>query len=585
MKTLRSCVVVSCFILGLGGSARAELELQEKVRPLPLPHHGPFTRTGDGTLWAVDPKGARVSRDEGRTWEERALFDPEKFLASGERALLRTKEGVLLYAFLNRKEMAFKWDDTKGGPQEGCRLPVYVSRSADDGRTWEAPALLQEGWCGAVRQMIQLRSGRVLLVSQQAAANPGRHVTIVHHSDDFGRTWRAGETIDLGAGGNYRGSGGGLTASTHGGGIEGTVLERRAGDLRLLLRVPHGFLHELTSRDGVKWTGGMPSTIEASDSPATMARLASGRVVLVWNRYRDPARRLARREELSIAFSENDGVTWTMPQVIARNPTREGQRESQQWISYPYVFEPAAGRLWITTMQGALRVELAEEDFLTPVAKPLGGPAVRVVTLGDSITKGARPGVAPAQTFPALLQAALRERGLRVDVHNVGIGGERTDLALARIARDVMSQRPHLVTVMYGTNDSWVDKGKTESRLPESAYEKNLSELVARLRAAGSEVVLMTEPRFGDGNPRNGLDEDPNGRLARYMAACRAVARALSVPLVDHFEGWSARQRGGHAVQAWTTDGCHPNADGHADLAARTLAVIEPLVRRTGEKL
>jgi acyl-CoA thioesterase-1 len=296
-------------------------------------------------------------------------------------------------------------------------------------------------------------------------------------------------------------------------------------------------------------------------------------------------KRLARREELSIAFSENDGLTWTTPQVIARQRTPEGKRESQYWISYPYVFEPAPGRLWISTMQGPLRVELDEQDFLAPVARPLAGPAVRIITLGDSITKGARPGVAPAQTFPALLQAGLRDRGLRVEVHNVGIGGERTDLALERLARDVLSQRPHLVTVMYGTNDSWVDKGKTESRLSESAYEKNLRRLVERLRAAGSDVVLMTEPRFGDGNPRNGLDEEPNGRLARYMERCRTVARALAVPLVDHFAGWTQRQEGGQPVQAWTTDGCHPNADGHADLAARALTAIEPLVRRAEEKL
>ena len=71
-------------------------------------------------------------------------------LPSGERALLRTKEGVILFAFLNRKELVFKWDDKKGGPQEGCRVPVYLSRSDDDGRTWAAPVLLQEGWCGAV---------------------------------------------------------------------------------------------------------------------------------------------------------------------------------------------------------------------------------------------------------------------------------------------------------------------------------------------------------------------------------------------------------------------------------------------------
>ncbi|WP_414660298.1 GDSL-type esterase/lipase family protein [Horticoccus sp. 23ND18S-11] len=573
---LQGLLVVLLFAL----SARAEPGLQEHVAPLPFPHQGPFVRGGDRSIWGVDAKGALVSRDEGRTWVPRTIYDVARFDASGERALLRTKEGVLLYAFLNLKERAFKWDDAKGGPQEGCRLPVYLARSGDDGRTWAEPVKLQDGWCGAVRQMIQLRTGRVLLICQQAAANPGRHVTINYYSDDLGRTWQASDTIDLGDAGNYRDPTTGIRTTTHGGGLEGTVVEKANGDLKLLLRVPHGYFYELTSKDGAKWSTPTPSMIEASDSPGTMHRLASGRVVLLYNRFRDPVKRLGRREALSIAFSENDGLTWSPPQVIAVNPVPAGQREGAYWISYPYVFEVAPGKLWISTMQGKLSVSLNESDFVTPLRSPLDGPAARVILLGDSITKGSRPGVSPTQTFAALTQASLRSRGARVQVHNIGIGGERTDQALVRLERDVITQRPHLVTVMYGTNDSWVDEGKTASRLSERQFEDNLREIVRRLQAAKTEVVLMTEPRFGEQNKRNGLGEDPNVRLGRYMEITRRVAREGGVTLVDHFAGWAAAQESGRALQAWTTDGCHPNFDGHSDLAARMVPVLAPLVRR-----
>lgn len=572
---LKGLLVVLLFAL----SARAEPGLQEKVQPLPFPHQGPFVRAGDGSIWGVDAKGALVSRDEGRTWIPRTIYDGARFDASGERALLRTKEGVLLYAFLNLKERAFKWDDAKGGPQEGCRLPVYLARSGDDGRTWAEPVKLQDGWCGAVRQMIQLRTGRVLLICQQAAANPGRHVTINYYSDDLGRTWKASDTIDLGEAGNYRDPTTGIRTTTHGGGLEGTVLEKANGDLKLLLRVPHGYFYELTSRDGAKWSPATPSMIEASDSPGTMHRLASGRVVLLYNRFRDPVKRLGRREALSIAFSENDGLTWTLPQVIAVNPVPEGKREGAYWIAYPYVFEATPGTLWISTMQGKLSVRLNEADFVTPVRRPLDGPAVRVILLGDSITKGSRPGVSPTQTFAALTQAALRSAGARVQMHNTGIGGERTDQALLRLERDVVSQRPQLVTVMYGTNDSWVDDGKTASRLSERQFEDNLREIVRRLQAAQCEVVLMTEPRFGERNKRNGLGEDPNVRLGRYMEITRRVAREGGLTVVDHFAGWAAAQASGRTLQAWTTDGCHPNFDGHTDLAARMVPVLAPRVR------
>ena len=566
-------------LLALGSPAvRADILLQEKVSVLPFPHQGPFVRSADRAIWGVDARGALVSRDEGRTWSRRNLFDETRFESSGERALLRTREGVILYAFLNRKELDFRWDDARG-PLEGCRLPVYLSRSVDDGATWAPPVKLQDGWCGAVRQMIQLRTGRVVLICQQARADPGRHVTTILFSDDLGQTWQAGETIDLGEAGNYRANVAGLRASTHGGAIEGTVTERADGTLFMLLRVPHGCFYWTSSRDGSKWGAPIPSPLEASDSPGMLTRLASGRLALVFNRYRDPVKRAGRRDQLSLAFSENDGLTWTPPQVIAVSVPTKGARESAGWLSYPYVFEPEPGRLWISTMQGALSASLREEDFLRPVDRPIDGPGPRVIALGDSITRGARKGVEPGEAYVSRLQAALREAGVTARVHNAGIGGERTDQALARLDSEIIAQRPDLVTVMYGTNDSWVDTGKSESRLSARAYADNLREIVRRLRAAGARVVLMTPPMFAEENPRNGLGEDPNTRLAPFAAVCRAVAFEAGVPLVDHFAGWAAVQSRGDRLQPWTTDGCHPNAAGHADLSGRVLPVVLPLIR------
>ena len=67
----------------------------------------------------------------------------------------------------------------------------------------------------------------------------------------------------------------------------------------------------------------------------------------------------------------------------------------------------------------------------TPIAKPKSpSPQVHIVTLGDSITKGARPGVTNKQTFASLIEVGLRDAGQSVRVTNVGIGGERTDQAL-----------------------------------------------------------------------------------------------------------------------------------------------------------
>lgn len=202
----------------------------------------------------------------------------------------------------------------------------------------------------------------------------------------------------------------------------------------------------------------------------------------------------------------------------------------------------------------------------------------RVVVLGDSITKGVRSGVTAEETFASLLQSALRDAGHDVDVINHGIGGERTDQALARLSRDIQTLEPTLVTVMYGTNDSYVDKGQKESRLTKDVYVTNLQKIVSELRRTGTDVVLMTEPRWGDKAAPNGVGENPNLRLEPFVEGCRQVAREQNVPLVDHFQIWSKVNAEGTDIGEWTTDQCHPNPAGHRALAEAMLPVVLPLL-------
>lgn len=202
-----------------------------------------------------------------------------------------------------------------------------------------------------------------------------------------------------------------------------------------------------------------------------------------------------------------------------------------------------------------------------------------IVTLGDSITKGVRQGVTAEETFAARLQLLLKEEaGIDAEVVNVGIGGERTDQALARLEKDVLARQPAIVTIMYGTNDSYVDKGKDASRLTVDEYRAKLQELVKRLRAAGVTPVLMTEPRWGEKASPNGVGEHPNVRLEKYVEACRAVAKESETPLVDNYAHWSEAVEKGIDLGAWTTDQCHPNAKGHTEIARTMLAVVRKAV-------
>lgn len=205
-------------------------------------------------------------------------------------------------------------------------------------------------------------------------------------------------------------------------------------------------------------------------------------------------------------------------------------------------------------------------------AQTTDGERPTIITLGDSITKGVRPGVSANQTFASLLG---KEHGQRV--LNVGIGGERTDQALKRLDKDVIALRPRFVLIMYGTNDSYIDKGKTESRITVAAYKKNLKELAGKLLLEGIEPILMTPPPLAPNAAVNGIGESPNISLQEFVKACRQVAMENDLPLIDLYEYWSDAEAAGTNLASWTTDGCHPNPAGHkevAKLALKTLRAI-----------
>jgi sialidase-1 len=195
--------------------------------------------TADGGVLCIDNKNALRSTDEGRTWTSTPLFaDPAKFSVSNERALLRTREGVIISAWMNgverRQPQGWHWGEASVKWTDFI-LPTYTCRSTDDGKTWEPPVKLSDPWCGCIHSLIQMKSGRLVLVGQEIIPQ-WRHATVMWVSDDLGKTWQRGDVLDYGIG-----------EHDHAGSIEGSVIERADGSLYLLLRTESGFLWEATS--------------------------------------------------------------------------------------------------------------------------------------------------------------------------------------------------------------------------------------------------------------------------------------------------------------------------------------------------
>ncbi|MBT4502158.1 MAG: exo-alpha-sialidase [Gemmatimonadetes bacterium] len=343
----------------------APLWLHPSVEKLPFDQPGPFVRLKRGGLLTVDDRQILVSRDRGKSWKPRPLFaygrTEKEYKISQERRLLRTRSGVLILAFMNLNERVFLWRDELHDALPGTRLPCCVVRSLDDGKTWQNLTVLHEEWTGELRDMIQTRDGRVVLSTQKMLNNPGRHGVLTYGSDDDGATWTASNLIDLGGCGH------------HGGTCEAAIAELDDGRLWLLLRTNWSRFWQAYSTDGgSSWRDIGPSDIDASSAPGLLRRLRSGRLLLCWNRLYPEGKKSFplsggdglwsevpvsnHREELSIALSEDDGQTFNDPVVIARQ--RGGV------LSYPRIFEIRPGELWLTTMQGGLRLKLNEADFI-----------------------------------------------------------------------------------------------------------------------------------------------------------------------------------------------------------------------------
>lgn len=553
------------------------IEMHPAGQPLPFQHMGPFVTRGDGAVLAVDSREALVSRDAGATWVKRPLFrDSTTFSARPERALLRTRSGVVLFGFLNQPEL----HRDKEVPKNNF-LPTYVTRSTDDGETWEEPRKLQDGWCGAVRHMIQLKSGRVVLPAQNSLYEPWRHVALSFVSDDDGRTWQRSNLIEL------------KGAGSHAGAMEPTVTELGDGRLYMLIRTSQPwegrvwFWEAFSSDGGLTWTDVRNSGILASTCCGTLTRLADGRVALLWNRPEQGKPYAANtRAELSLTFSSDDCRSWSRPVVVSRRPLQTDEEYYMARQSYPYAYEAEPGVLWVTTMQGGLRMKLPVGDIeATPDLERLVRPTT-VVALGSSTT-ARRSGV--AKVYEQRLAEAFPEARFI----NAGVPSDTTERARSRLDADVLAHRPDIVIVQLGANDAAIDvwRGATVPRVAPERYEENLRHIVKAVSEHGGAPVLATAgmfrwtPKLREmyGKPPYDPD-DPDGfnlKLREYAEIARRVARQEKVPLVDLFKAHEAYDAvDGQSADGLLLDGMHPNDVGH-ELAAGMLApVIRELLAR-----
>jgi lysophospholipase L1-like esterase len=191
------------------------------------------------------------------------------------------------------------------------------------------------------------------------------------------------------------------------------------------------------------------------------------------------------------------------------------------------------------------------------------GEPIRIVCFGDSIT-GVYYHTGGKRAYPEMLEIALKRiyPKAKVQVVNAGISGHNTRHALARIDRDVLKHKPHLVTVMFGMNDL--------VGVPLAEFKANMEKIIARCREAKARVMLCTQNAVLENAGR------PNKKLDEFTRAIRDIAREHKLAVADCNQTYlDVRDRDAREFRLLMSDEIHPNMDGHkllAEVIARTIS-------------
>lgn len=181
------------------------------------------------------------------------------------------------------------------------------------------------------------------------------------------------------------------------------------------------------------------------------------------------------------------------------------------------------------------------------------GDSVKIVAFGDSITAGgdaSSPDLIFWQRWANDLQRKYPRA--RVTAVNGATGGDATPQGLQRLQAKVIDQKPDLVLLGFGMNDH--NKGG----VPISDFERNLKEMIARIRSATSaEVVIFSA------FPPNPKWKFGTHRMIEYAEATCRVANETACAYADVFRNWSSIAARKKHEDLLGNNINHPNDFGH----------------------
>jgi len=354
------------------------------VTPFTLNGSGdPVVRPSDGALMTVVRStvtgGTRTSFltsvNNGVTWQNVGVMG----MGAGQPGeiaggmLMQVDPLSYVYVYRDPNSYSEPWNHATHQPLATASYDMWSIRSDDGGVTWKDQQKVLDGYTGAFINSIVTSSGTVIAPLADFDTTGGRGIVRTYYSTNKGATWEQADVLDITNVGIY-------AYGSEDGFMEPTVTQRYDGSLYMLLRTTQGYFWQTESfDDGQSWTAPVQSALDASNSPGYLLTLADGDMALIWNRltpqYEDNFANFTRndidyaphptsqfREEVSLAFSSDGGLTWTDPYVVAANPGGTNLQYSRMFERYPGEIWMRIGGQWLSYVMPALLSGDANND-------------------------------------------------------------------------------------------------------------------------------------------------------------------------------------------------------------------------------
>jgi len=209
-----------------------------------------------------------------------------------------------------------------------------------------------------------------------------------------------------------------------------------------------------------------------------------------------------------------------------------------------------------------------------------GKKELTIVTFGNSTT-APRKGI--EKVYAVRIHEDLTAAGIPNKVINSGVGSNHTgsvkdyphpkiEHGMDRFEKAVLSHHPDWVTLNFGLNDAYQDKGEgTSSRIPLEAYVANLTHFIREIKKINGKVILLTP------NPLSSkLEPFRHERLSQYRDAVIKLAKSEDTELINSwkiFHKYVKKHPGG--MEGLLPDGTHPMDTGHKLIADEIVKIIK----------